>query len=343
MSSNKVDVSVVIPIYNCESFLEEAIKSVLNQNIECIELILVNDGSTDRSALICEKYVVEHAHIRYFYQNNSGVSVARNKGLVEATGSYVFFLDADDTMENSFLKNSFDIAIKNQSDMVVVGKHSCSRFPNIMALPTWGMFLKVEFLMQYPEIRFPVGIQPCEDGLFSHQLLALTTQISLNPNSLYYYRRHDDQNHTVINQNSDKVLAQIPIWFNILEDFYTKYNLYNSHAFHLALFIEHEPFEFRYLSMSLDDSQRERLFGLIRVFMENQVLPYLTENDKTNLSFLFRYFLSAKTFQDFEEFYRKCENKKIRKIKLKLFFLKFVPFSKKKRIRLQRKIEVKNN
>ncbi|MEJ5148294.1 MULTISPECIES: glycosyltransferase family 2 protein [unclassified Sphingobacterium] len=343
MSANKVDVSVVIPIYNCESFLEEAIKSVLNQNIKCIELILVNDGSTDRSALICEKYVVEHAHIHYFYQSNSGVSVARNKGLLEATGSYVFFLDADDTMENTFLKNSFDIAISSQSDIVVVGAHSCSRFPNIMALPTWGMLLKREFLQQYPEVRFPVGIQPCEDGLFSHQLLALTTQISLSPNSSYYYRQHDDQNHNIINQNSDKVLDQIPIWFNILKNFYTKYNLHKSHALHLALFIEHEPFELRYLKMSLNNSQRERLFGLIRVFMNDKVLPFLTENDKKKLSFLFRYFLSANTYQDFEEFYRKCEDKKIRKIKLKLFLLKFVPFSKKKTLRLQSKIGAKNN
>lgn len=343
MQSDKILISVVIPIYNQELFLEESIQSVLEQSYPFVELILVNDGSTDRSLDICSKYSSQYGNIRYIEQINSGVSVARNRGLQEATGAYVFFLDGDDTIAAEFLEEALAIALNNESDFIAIGEDYCFRSRHIMALPTCAMFLKADFLKKHPDINFPIGIQPCEDGLFSHQLLALTEKVSLYPEGKYHYRQHAFQNHIIINQNSDKVLDQIPIWFNILEGFYKKYNLYKSHSLHLALFIEHEPFELRYLKMSLDNSQRERLFGLIRVFMKDKVLPFLTENNKKKLSFLFKYFLSANTYQDFEEFYRKCEDKKIRKIKLKLFLLKFVPFSKKKKIRLQGKIGVKNN
>lgn len=327
MQSDKILISVIIPIYNQELFLEEAIQSVLKQSYSFLELILVNDGSTDSSVEICKKYNNQYDNVYYIEQVNAGVSLARNKGLAEAKGSYVFFLDGDDTISEEFLEGALKVAIKNKSDFVVIGKDYCSRSPNIMALPTCAMFLKMDLLKKYPDIRFPYGIQPGEDGLFSHQLLALTNKVSLYPNGVYYYRQHENQNHIVINQNVSKVLSQIPQWLDLLKKIYLKQDLYKTHALHLALFIEHEPFEFRYLGMSLNNDQKEQLSILISVFMDENVLPYLSKQEKKKLGILFRKFLKLRNFKAFDEFYRNYKRIRERKFKVQLFLLKFIPFS----------------
>ncbi|UIR56302.1 glycosyltransferase family 2 protein [Sphingobacterium sp. SRCM116780] len=342
LQSNEIIISVIIPIYNQELFLDEAIQSVFQQSYPYFELILVNDGSTDRSAEICQNYTHQYDNVYYFEQSNSGVSVARNNGLAQATGSYVFFLDADDTIGVNFLKETLEIALINKNDIVVIGEHYCSRSHHVMALPTCAMFLKMDFLKKYPDIRFPEGIQPCEDGLFSHQLLALTTQVGLNPNGIYNYRQHDNQNHVIIDQNSEKVLLQIPKWFSILKDFYTKHNLYRSQAFHLALFIEHEPFEFRYLKMRFSASHKKQLFELINTFMDENVLPFLSNKEKRELSVLFQYFLIAKNFQSFDKFYKRYQTRKLRKIEFQLLLIKIIPFSKIRR-KLRTQIRKKYN
>lgn len=340
MQSDKILISVIIPIYNQKLFLEESIQSVLKQSYPFVELILVNDGSTDRSLDICSKYSSQYGNIRYIEQINSGVSVARNRGLQEATGAYVFFLDGDDTIASEFLEEALAIALNNESDFVAIGEDYCFRSRHIMALPTCAMFLKVDFLKKHPDIRFPIGIQPCEDGLFSHQLLALAENVSLYPEGKYHYRQHDFQNHIIINQNTSKVLAQIPHWLTLLKDFYTRNNLYKSHALHLGLFIEHEPFQLRYIKMPFDDEQRMQLFDLIRIFMYEKVLPNLNSKEKMELSMPFLYFLESKDMKSFDTFYIHYQRKQTTKFKMQLFLLKFIPFSKFRRS-LRKKISRK--
>ena len=89
-------VSVIIPVYNVEKYLEECIDSVLNQTCQNIEIILVDDGSTDSSGQICDKYAENNKHICVIHQKNGGLSDARNAGFLRAGGEYVYFLDSDD-------------------------------------------------------------------------------------------------------------------------------------------------------------------------------------------------------------------------------------------------------
>ena len=108
--NKKYKFSVIIPIYNAGQYLDDAINSVISQTIgfSNIELILVNDGSTDNSEDICMKYKEKYSNIIYVKQKNKGVSSARNKGLSLATGQYVNFLDADDlvfAVDLSLFKN----------------------------------------------------------------------------------------------------------------------------------------------------------------------------------------------------------------------------------------------
>jgi len=98
-------VSVVIPVYNVERFLRPCVDSVLGQTFQCLEIILVNDGSTDGSPAICDEYAAADPRIRVIHQENRGLSCARNRGLDVAQGEYVYFLDSDDRItENAIQK-----------------------------------------------------------------------------------------------------------------------------------------------------------------------------------------------------------------------------------------------
>lgn len=287
-------ISVIVPIYNTEKYLSECIESILSQTLQDIELILVNDGSPDNCDAICKKYAASDKRVKYIHQKNQGVSVARNTGMAEAQGEYLFFMDSDDTIDEKFLETSYFSAQQHNADLVVIGKYFCYRALNsIPALPVWAFIVKRKLLNENPDIIFPVGLQPCEDGLFSHQLLALTNNLTKNPDGIYNYRAHDGQNHTVINTACEKVLNQIPIWFNILDAFYTSHHLYETKSSHLARFVEHEPFYFRFCSMPFTEEQRCHLIDIIRDFIYKKVQPYLSAKDYKSLHWSFRYIMKS--------------------------------------------------
>ncbi|VJF83862.1 putative glycosyltransferase [Streptococcus pneumoniae] len=92
-------VSVVIPVYNVENYLEECIQSVLNQTYTNLDIVLVNDGSTDASAEICDRFAEIDDRARVFHTENRGAALAKNVGVTQALGEYVLFVDSDDIAE----------------------------------------------------------------------------------------------------------------------------------------------------------------------------------------------------------------------------------------------------
>ena len=171
-------------------------------------------------------------------------------------------------------------------------------------------------------------------------MLALTTKIGANPQGIYHYRQHENQNHKTIKEGVDKVLFQIPQWFVIIDQFYKKYNLYKSHSLHLALFMEHEPYQTRYHSMGLDSNQKEFLFDLIKEFLQKNSIPFLKNEDKKKLSSTFLTFISSANYEDFDSYYKRLKIK----YKVKLFLVKFIPISSyRKRMRTETKDEIKLN
>lgn len=92
-------ISVIIPIYNSEKFLHSCVESVITQTYENLEIILINDGSSDNSAAICEEFSQKDKRIKVIHQSNKGVSAARNRGIQECTGQYISFIDSDDTLD----------------------------------------------------------------------------------------------------------------------------------------------------------------------------------------------------------------------------------------------------
>ena len=113
-----VKVSVIVPVYNGEEFIESCIKDVLNQTLKNIELILINDGSKDSTLEICQKYIEYENRITLINQENKGVSIARNKGINKAKGKYICFIDSDDRIKEDYLENLYNIAEKKDVKIV---------------------------------------------------------------------------------------------------------------------------------------------------------------------------------------------------------------------------------
>lgn len=170
-------VSVIIPAYNAENSIEECITSVLNQTYREIEVIVVDDGSSDATFELCKKLANKDPRIVIISQINSGVSEARAKGVKKATGDYVYFLDADDTLKNDAI-NSIRNLVRNDIEIVI----SESNFDKIcnyeeykknllssVSWPVWGKLFKrsllSDFVLSVPRY-FTVG----EDFLFQLRL-----------------------------------------------------------------------------------------------------------------------------------------------------------------------------
>ena len=114
-------ISIIVPVFNSEKYLDRCILSVLTQTYGNFELIFVDDGSTDDSSKIINKYRLRDARIKYYYQRNNGAAIARNSGMDRASGKYIFFLDADDFLEKDIIYQMSRVAEQKHSDLVICG------------------------------------------------------------------------------------------------------------------------------------------------------------------------------------------------------------------------------
>ncbi|BAB80207.1 glycosyltransferase [Clostridium perfringens] len=113
-----VKVSIIIPIYNVENYLDKCLDTAVNQTLGCIEIIGIDDGSTDKSRDILNKYAKKYSFIKIINKENGGLSSARNTGIINAKGEYIYFLDSDDYIEYDSMKICYEIATKNKLDIV---------------------------------------------------------------------------------------------------------------------------------------------------------------------------------------------------------------------------------
>ncbi|MGN0557410.1 MAG: glycosyltransferase family 2 protein, partial [Acutalibacteraceae bacterium] len=111
-------VSVIIPVYNAEKYLAECLESVQNQTYHPLQIILIEDGSSDQSGKICDEYAAKDERIEVYHQPNSGVSAARNKGLMSARGGWIAFIDADDRVAPDYIERLIGEAEKSGADIV---------------------------------------------------------------------------------------------------------------------------------------------------------------------------------------------------------------------------------
>lgn len=137
MNDNKIStmkkISVVVPIYNMEKYLDICIQSIINQSYKDIEIILINDGSKDESLNICNKYSIKDKRIIVLNQKNSGVSASRKAGIKIATGDYLTFVDADDYIDLNMYKDMIKIVEENNADIAECGYTFVSEHGEILS------------------------------------------------------------------------------------------------------------------------------------------------------------------------------------------------------------------
>lgn len=128
---NEIKVSVIIPVYNVEPYLKDCVDSILNQTLKDINILLIDDGSTDLSGEICDRYADEYTNIRVIHKKNEGQGVARNVGVSLATGKYVYFMDSDDLLEKDALLFLYNEAECKQLDVLIFSAESFCDDENI--------------------------------------------------------------------------------------------------------------------------------------------------------------------------------------------------------------------
>ena len=110
-------ISIIVPFYNMEKYLSRCIDSILNQDYQLYELIIINDGSTDNSDKICQEYIKKDSRIKYIKQENRGISESRNRGIKESSGKYISFIDSDDIVSPKYLSTLYENLITNKVDI----------------------------------------------------------------------------------------------------------------------------------------------------------------------------------------------------------------------------------
>ena len=162
MGDSKELISIIVPIYNTDCYLRQCLDSIINQSYKNFEVLLVNDGSVDDSAMICKEFAEKDSRIRYFEKENGGVSSARNLGLKNVKGNYITFVDSDDWIEENYLEVLYNALKENEVDVAISTHKDFNMDDNLYYLPFYseeqlhtldiGKVSRDEFLELFPEL-----------------------------------------------------------------------------------------------------------------------------------------------------------------------------------------------
>lgn len=255
--------SFIIPLFNTKiSALDKCIKSVINQNIENYEIIVVNDGSSDKDLNnYCEKIIKKNKNLKYFYQINSGSAVARNYGIKFATGDYIVFIDADDELEQSFFDKIkkielsditiFDYCCVDRGSSIIhsfgdfnINFKKCKNdiYANICFFPgkmndfmfgsIWGKIFSTKYLKKN-KISFVPRLRKAQDRVFMLHAFSNTNNINYYPILMYKYKLNNQSiTHKMnlkMNEYYCSLYEEMSLFAanNKLDEYYIKFLSYN--------------------------------------------------------------------------------------------------------------------
>lgn len=225
-------VSVVVPVYKVEPYLERCIRSIIGQTYDNLEIILVDDGSPDRCGAICDRFAQDDPRIKVYHKTNGGLSDARNYGVGRANGKYLAFVDADDYISPHYIEYLFELLVKYDADIsccclevttadtsafgtnaaipkeqLFTGKEACRElfgsFYDIL-VTAWGKLYKSDIVKHYP---FPVG-RKHEDEAVTCKYYFAANQVAIGNRCLYAYY----QNPNSIMHNRPTSINMDAIW-----------------------------------------------------------------------------------------------------------------------------------
>lgn len=302
-------VSVIVPVYNVERYIAKCLNSLVNQTLEDIEIIIVNDGSTDSSKYMIEQFKEKYNNIKYYEKENGGLSDARNYGLQFATGKYIAFLDSDDYVDVNLYKKMYEKAKEEDSDMVECnfywvydkktkkdigqkykGKEQMFEKARVVA---WNKLYKKEIL-DNAKVEFPKGLR-YEDVEFFYKLIPYIERVSFIKEPLIYYVQ---RKKSIINTQNEKTKDIFTVLENVIS-YYKENNLYEEYK---------EVIEFTFARLVLcssfkrmckikDKNLRKQLLNEAWINL-NEKFPNWKQNKilNTNLDNKKRYMLSVNRF-----------------------------------------------
>ncbi len=231
----KVEISVIVPVYNVEDFIGKGIESLLNQTFKNIEIYLVDDGSLDNSGKICDEYAKKDKRIKVIHKKNGGAPEARNVAIDKAIGKYLYFMDADDWIEKDYLEKMYTLAENNKADLVVTGflmeyyqngkeviyttkcddyiyknqlefrKNAYKYFNNSFLSLACNKLLKREIVIKN-NIRFPNT--KWDDHHFNMEVLMDVNVVVISSMAKYHWYRSRKGSETMINYSDPKMFEK---------------------------------------------------------------------------------------------------------------------------------------
>lgn len=253
-----VEISVIMPVYNCEDFLDESINSILNQTFGDFEFICVDDGSTDRSLEMLEKYEKTDDRMVVYSQENQGGGIARNFALTKATGKYIYFMDADDAMDLTAFEETYKVAEEKNPDFLLFKAinyndvedryyeteyFSMNKIYDIvgdelfhykdigdllfrMSVTPWGKLYNRQFIMD-TGAEFASGM--FHDNKFFWKILLSSEKLLFYNKSLYVRRIHPDS----LQSSHDKKLFDLFGIMDIIFSYFRQFNQFEEYRYSL--------------------------------------------------------------------------------------------------------------
>lgn len=271
-----IAVSIIIPVYNVEKYLRECINSIINQTLKDIEIICIDDGSSDNSFDILEEYAKIDNRIKIIKQANQGVSTARNNGIRLSNADYICFIDADDYISNDYLEQMYNKIVETNADIIIndniikfsndnknkIGNEISqkrengiydinSKFIQSMYPSVWGKLYKKKMIFELG-INFPCNLIH-EDLCFNYKLLPYLRKAVQSNIGNYYYRQRQNsltsKKKKTHSFDSIKVFENIYLYYkenNLLDEYELPYRLI---AYRSSLVYEYIEFRKKVLEM----------------------------------------------------------------------------------------------
>lgn len=229
-------VSVIVPVYNTENYLRKCLDSLVNQTLKDIEIIVVNDGSTDNSQEIIDEYSKLNKNVKSYKKENGGLSDARNFGMKYAKGEYIGFVDSDDYIELDMYEKMYKLAKQNDSDLITCDFKWIYPDKEVIdhqdeSIDKEGLMLSIRVvacnklikreILTKNKIEFKKGLR-YEDVLFTYMILPNIDKISYLAEPLYNYIQRKDS----ISNNQTEKVRDIFVIFDEIEKYYKKHDIY---------------------------------------------------------------------------------------------------------------------
>ncbi len=268
-------VSVIVPFYNVEGYIEKCLETLVNQTLQDIEIILVNDGSKDRSVNIVKKFQSSYPEkIVYLEKENGGLSDARNYAIPHAKGEYIAFLDSDDYVEKDMYQKMYELAVKENSDMVEcdfyweypnktrkdVGEiyHGSNEMIEKIRVVAWNKLIKKEIL-EDTKIQFPKGYR-YEDVEFTYKLIPYIKNVSFLKEACIHYIQREG---SISNSQNERTKEIFDVLEHVLQ-YYKEIDIYEKYKTELEYIYIRYAFcsSLRRISKIQDETIQENLLTL---------------------------------------------------------------------------------